>query len=122
MVQSCARLSSKSDGHFDKLEEARRMIPKKYKIFSDEDNDIIPDSIEDLDVILNRKQQRRRPVARRTDKILRGKEGVFDIEELVVLLKQERMHDIAVIKVPEELKYCQHMVVVTCSSPQMIKV
>lgn len=46
----------------------------------------------------------------------RGIEGVFDLGELVNILKQEKMKDIAVITIPEELKYADYLVIVSAMS------
>merc|ERR1712055_1049247 len=43
----------------------------------------------------------------------RGKRGVFDLEELVDILKGEKLRDIVVIRVPEERQYCDFMIVAT---------
>lgn len=45
--------------------------------------------------------------------ILGGKTGVFEIEELVYVLKKDNAKNIAVIKIPPEYKYADYMVIIT---------
>lgn len=42
---------------------------------------------------------------------LGGVHGVFDVEDLVELLRKENVDDIFVCSVPEDLKYVDHMVI-----------
>uniref|UniRef100_A0A8C1MZF7 Mitochondrial assembly of ribosomal large subunit protein 1 n=1 Tax=Cyprinus carpio TaxID=7962 RepID=A0A8C1MZF7_CYPCA len=44
--------------------------------------------------------------------------GGFDVALLVSVLKQENASDICVIRVPPELKYTDHMIIVSGSSPR----
>lgn len=106
-----------------KIAKAREYLPNRYKVFDDKDTEIIFDESINLDVILNQKQKKieRRPLDKNVTG-LRGQRGVFDIEELVILLKEENMSDIATIKVPKEMKYCEYMVLCTATSPRHIKV
>src|SRR6218665_859207 len=115
----------------EKLEKARSLIQNRYKIFKDSDSEVIHDQTIDLDLILNQKQPRTNKLeqsqefARRHGKNisdLRGKEGVFDIDEMVKFLEGERLTDIAVISVPKHLNYCQFIVVCTAKSAKHIKV
>lgn len=46
----------------------------------------------------------------------RGETGVFDIEELVDLLREDNAQDIVAIQVPPELKYVSYMVIVSSAS------
>lgn len=48
--------------------------------------------------------------------ILGGKTGVYDIEDLVELLKKENAIDLCVIKVPKEYSYVDYLCIVTGSS------
>lgn len=45
-----------------------------------------------------------------------GIRGVFDVEDLVELLRKENVDDIFVCYVPEELKYVDHLVVCSARS------
>lgn len=105
-----------------KLSRAKKLLPKRYEIFDDENTKIIFDNQFDLDVILNKKQKRIKQTKPIVDSSLRGKEGVFDIDELVVLLREENMTNIATVEVPKELKYCHYMVMCTANSERHIKV
>ena len=106
-----------------KLTEARKLLPQRYKVVDDKDTEIIFDDSVNLDVILNQKQRKvRSEVDKKNVTELRGERGVFDIEEFIILLREENMTDIATIKVPKELKYCEYMVLCTATSPRHIKV
>ena len=48
----------------------------------------------------------------------RGQTGVFDVPELVEVLREEGLEDICVLRLPEEHAYVGHMVVVTARSHQ----
>ncbi|KAK7070947.1 Mitochondrial assembly of ribosomal large subunit protein 1 [Halocaridina rubra] len=50
----------------------------------------------------------------------RGVTGVFDVEELVDLLREDNAQDIAVIRVPSDMKYVDYMVIVTSKSQRHI--
>jgi len=52
----------------------------------------------------------------------RGKRGVFDLEELVDILKGEKLRDIVVIRVPEERQYCDFMIVATGRNTRHVNV
>lgn len=109
----------------DKLSKARQLLPQRFKIFDEQNNEIVYED-EELDVILNTKQQKKRhnfaESIQERNLNLRGKEGVFDIEELVNFLAEENLKDVAVIQVPPELKYCQFMVICTAKSSRQVKV
>lgn len=51
----------------------------------------------------------------------RGVEGVFDLEELVDILKQEKLQDVAVITIPRELKYADYLVIVSAMSERHLE-
>uniref|UniRef100_A0A090XDE1 Mitochondrial assembly of ribosomal large subunit protein 1 n=1 Tax=Ixodes ricinus TaxID=34613 RepID=A0A090XDE1_IXORI len=48
----------------------------------------------------------------------RGESGVFEVEELVEVLRDEKLTDIAVIAVPEEMVYTDYLVLCTAVSPR----
>jgi len=52
----------------------------------------------------------------------RGERGVFDLEELVDILKGEKLRDIVVIRVPEERQYCDFMIVATGRNTRHVNV
>ena len=48
----------------------------------------------------------------------RGRTGVFDVEELVEVLREEGMEDLCVLRLPEDHAYVGHMVLATARSHQ----
>ncbi|KAK2713598.1 hypothetical protein QYM36_009462 [Artemia franciscana] len=46
----------------------------------------------------------------------RGEHGIFDIEELVEILRNENLIDICVVKIPKQIQYCDFMVIATVKS------
>ena len=53
--------------------------------------------------------------------VVGGTTGVFDVEEVVDLLRDENAKDICVIVVPPELKYVNYMVIVTGRSTRHLR-
>ena len=51
----------------------------------------------------------------------RGERGVFELEEIVELLNNEKIVDLAVIKIPAERKYADHMVIGTANSDRHLR-
>ncbi|XP_045125373.1 uncharacterized protein LOC123512830 [Portunus trituberculatus] len=49
-------------------------------------------------------------------KLMRGETGVFDVEELVDLLREDNGQDIVAIQIPDEMKYASYMVIVSSAS------
>lgn len=49
-------------------------------------------------------------------KLKRGETGVFDVEELVDLLREDNAQDIVVIQIPPEVMYVDYMVIVSSAS------
>ena len=49
-----------------------------------------------------------------------GQTGVFDVNELVTVLREENGRDICVIAVPKEMNYVDHLVLVTGRSTRHI--
>uniref|UniRef100_A0A224YMU6 Mitochondrial assembly of ribosomal large subunit protein 1 n=1 Tax=Rhipicephalus zambeziensis TaxID=60191 RepID=A0A224YMU6_9ACAR len=88
-------------------------------LFADEDSSIILDSAEeqmsdDVDYI---------PQNIKVDplegfNLKRGETGVFEVEELVDILREEKLSDIAVITVPKEMAYADYLVLATAISPR----
>ncbi|XP_034481442.1 mitochondrial assembly of ribosomal large subunit protein 1 [Drosophila innubila] len=90
-------------------------VQSKYKVFRDEE------ATEIFDVEEARYQERELPVEAEEDQYMglnlkRGVHGVFDVEDLVELLRKENVDDIFVCYVPEELKYVDHLVVCSARS------
>ncbi|XP_013387653.1 uncharacterized protein LOC106156776 [Lingula anatina] len=80
---------------------------------SSEDEDEL---YEDAEVEYERVYEKHSPVP-----LKRGETGVYDIEDLVVVLRSENAHDICVIKVPAECHYVDYMVIVSGSSARHIR-
>ncbi|XP_017060012.1 mitochondrial assembly of ribosomal large subunit protein 1 [Drosophila ficusphila] len=88
-------------------------VQNKYKVFRDED------ATEIFDVEEARYQEQHQfPVDSELEQdqyyglnLKRGVRGVFDVEDLVDLLRKENVDDIFVCYVPEDLKYVDHLVV-----------
>lgn len=53
--------------------------------------------------------------------ILDGKTGVFDIEDLMAVLKRDNAENIFVCTVPKELKYVDYLVVITARSQRHMR-
>ncbi len=47
---------------------------------------------------------------------------MFDVEELVDIVKRERLDQVAVIRVPAQLQYVDYLVVTTGRSPKQMVV
>ncbi len=52
---------------------------------------------------------------------LGGKKGVFDLEEILEILRDERMKDICVIKIPPEQQYARYLILATAFSGRHLK-
>ena len=59
---------------------------------------------------------------KKTFELSRGRDGVFDLNEMIELLREENLQDIVVIKVPKVLKYCDYMIICTAMSKRHLKV
>ncbi|KAG7173189.1 uncharacterized protein LOC121861089 [Homarus americanus] len=96
-------------------------ISQKYKKFDSSSSEIIYDYNEEQ---LRREEEmvRQQEEEEEEEEIVlkRGETGVFDVEELVDLLREENAKDIAVIQVPQELRYVDHMVIVSSHSQRHI--
>ncbi|CAF4018853.1 unnamed protein product [Rotaria sordida] len=53
--------------------------------------------------------------------INRGKTGVFDLDDIVQILRDERMKDICVIEIPPEQQYARYLVLATAVSARHLK-
>jgi hypothetical protein len=128
---------SKSDSNYG--QNLRKSFETKFKTFKDEDSEVILDVSEEL--ILNEDKDesheqlpqeieeefylyQEKKSKTKLDKmnLKRGITGVFDIQELVELLRDENMKDIAVIKVPKEMRYCDFLVLANAKSLRHLKV
>ncbi|XP_014471587.1 PREDICTED: uncharacterized protein LOC106742817 isoform X2 [Dinoponera quadriceps] len=98
-------------------------ISAKYKIFHDEEVDVILDVTEEqrkIDLeLLTAQEQFHDPYA--GINLKRGVTGVYDIEDLVTLLKLNKARQIFVVSVPKEYVYVDYIVVVSCMSIKHMK-
>ncbi|GFU01501.1 hypothetical protein NPIL_233071 [Nephila pilipes] len=101
-------------------------IIEKYKEFSESDSAVIP-SHEDLQsgaykndgVTYHIDQNWYRNTSQMQYK--RGVSGVYDVHELVELLRRENLANITVISIPKELHYTDFLVLATAKSPRHSK-
>lgn len=99
---------------------SKLLLEQRFEKFRDEDSQIIFD---DLDDWFNQKQKSIRKIRKpKTFELSRGRDGVFDLNEMIELLREENLQDIVVIKVPKVLKYCDYMIICTAMSKRHLKV
>jgi hypothetical protein len=53
--------------------------------------------------------------------LLGGKEGVFDLEDILQILRDERMRDICVIEIPPEQQYAHYLILATAFSARHLQ-
>ncbi len=104
-----------------------RSFSIKYSEYRDADSPVIYDVDEEL-AIMREMQEKGVELSEKTTKanvmdrklqefdLGRGETGVFDLAELVSVLRSENCSELCVIALPHELNYVDHMVVVTCKS------
>ncbi|KAH0945651.1 hypothetical protein HN011_006660 [Eciton burchellii] len=98
-------------------------INTKYKFFDDKDADVILDVNEEQERIIleDLKTQEKIHDPYVDINLNRGTTGVFDIEDLVALLKKDRARNIFVASVPEEYAYVNYIVIVCGKSRKHMK-
>jgi len=93
-----------------------------YARFKDEDAQIIYDVEEERRLLLEaqdkgeeiKRDKRKKSNTKYGDiAMTRGKEGVFDLHEIVQVLKDEKLEDLAVIRIPKERVYADYFVIGT---------
>ncbi|XP_014093368.3 uncharacterized protein [Bactrocera oleae] len=87
-------------------------VSHKYQIFQDRD----ANEIFDVEEERYRYQKEQEPKITEHDEYLglnlnHGKHGVYDVEDLVDVLRKEKAEDVFVCSVPKDLKYVDYMVV-----------
>lgn len=87
-------------------------VSRKYQIFEDKD----ANEIFDVEEERYRYQNEQEPKVAERDEYLglnlkHGKHGVYDVEDLVDVLRKENAEDVFVCSVPKDLKYVDYMVV-----------
>ncbi|XP_035743231.1 uncharacterized protein LOC118451127 isoform X1 [Vespa mandarinia] len=90
----------------------------KHKIFHDKDSKVILDVEEEQERILlgdlRIEEEKHDPYSGLN--LNRGKQGVYDIEDLISVLQKDNAKDIFVISVPKEYMYVNYIVIVTGKS------
>jgi len=81
--------------------------------------------IDDPQLAIEEWQEIGDPIAEEVDEfqgisLEHGQTGVFDIEDLVDILRAEKLQNIAVVAVPKELQYVDYMVITTGKSPRQM--
>lgn len=140
-INICCRLKSNGANSKDKDEAAIPNINSKYEVFTNDTATIILDVEEERDKILSGQldveieRSKVDPLdefstTREYNQLLfhmffvysscayvaGGVTGVFDIEDLVTLLKQDNAENVFVCTVPEHLKYVDYLCVITARS------
>jgi len=106
---------SKDDDEDDAI-KLQDSISQRFVPFRDQQR-IIQDVIDEIWNPLPQPTEEERQVYEPPPEFLeRGKTGVFDLPELVNLLKEENCEEIVVISIPREIDYADQMVIVTCKS------
>lgn len=110
----------------------------KFNVFKDDDSPVIYDVDEERERMLEKRLLLEEEGVGETDLsadaethsptlqyekygLEHGSRGVFDVEGLVDVLIGEKCQDVAVIAIPEELGYVDHMVIVTCKSKRHLR-
>ncbi|XP_065202075.1 uncharacterized protein 312 [Planococcus citri] len=92
----------------------------KYKVFADYDSPVILDIDEERQLRLEKPELFEQEEVREDEfaglNLERGINGVFDIEELVDILRKEKAKNICVVSVPPEYQYVDHMVIASGKS------
>lgn len=116
-----------------KKKKMSKALRVKHKQFEDEDSNIIFDMDNDNDLyddpssettskkpfyLYQEREKMDDSVAQKEWK--RGVKGVFDVHEIVEILKEENMKDIVVIYVPPEIEYCEYMVIASVKSSRQL--
>ncbi|XP_050388486.1 uncharacterized protein LOC126807754 [Patella vulgata] len=91
----------------------------KDEIFTEEfkvkSSEIITEEIEDVEDFTDTEDteqiERILPIS-----LNRGKEGVFDLDDFVTLLKESNVKDLCVLKIPENIQFINYMVIVSALS------
>ncbi|XP_028145715.1 uncharacterized protein K12H4.2 [Diabrotica virgifera virgifera] len=92
-------------------------MSSKYDVFSDADAEIILDVYEEKLKYSQLLEEEEQEVDRYVGLNLeRGKTGVYDIEDLVEVLKREQAQNIFVVSVPKEINYVDYICIVNGKS------
>lgn len=89
---------------------------KKYERFAEDSSNIIYDFDEEQKRLEEGLEIEEKEKSMEEISLERGVTGVFDVEELVDLLKEDNAKDVAVIRIPKQMKYVDYMVIASCKS------
>lgn len=107
------------EGERKKLQQATDL--SKYDVFKDEDSQLILDVEEEK--IFSRTARAVQPERNEFDGVSleRGVQGVFDVTELVSILKKQSAQEVVVIEMATDLGYADHMVIVSGKSTRHLR-
>jgi len=89
----------------------------------DEERDMVRRAMEEGTQIQEDKRRKPPPGAKyHTSHEGRGTRGVYEVHELVDVLRKEKVRDLVVIRIPEERQYCDYMVIGTGRNARHISV
>lgn len=117
------RLSKEANDHLEHKPSVKswaKNISQEFEMFDSKPSPIIYDYHEEQ---LRREEGIAAEIEEKEEEEIileRGETGVFDVEELVDLLKEQNAKDIAVIQVPQEIKYVSFFVIVSSHSQRHI--
>jgi len=119
------------------------VMSSKFDVYKDEDSPVIYDIDEERELKLMRQLEKEQEEEAEADDVIDiekeeenvptidpkfaqfnlkpGVNGVFDVEDLVEVLRAEKCSEVVVLAVPKELNYVDHMVIVTCKSPRHLR-
>ncbi|UYV77498.1 hypothetical protein LAZ67_15001294 [Cordylochernes scorpioides] len=117
---------SKSNDSENKDNNLNLSLQDKFKVYTDENFEVVLSHEEQEYCIAQKYSEGEEPEytiypPKKTAKHFeneRGTTGVFDLEDFVSILRQEKVLDIAVIQIPEEKDYGTYMVLGTGLSPR----
>ncbi|XP_067121679.1 uncharacterized protein [Centruroides vittatus] len=113
-----------------------KSIEEKFQQYRDDDAEIILSSEEKSLPVTSWKQsvveaeeeeefflyrEKTDKLDRYTEFFERGKTGAFDIAQVVHILREEKVYNVAVIKIPPAAKYCDYMVLGTARSKRHLQ-
>eukprot|EP00088_Acartia_fossae_P038809 TRINITY_DN4028_c0_g1_i16.p1 TRINITY_DN4028_c0_g1~~TRINITY_DN4028_c0_g1_i16.p1 ORF type:complete len:428 (-),score=101.09 TRINITY_DN4028_c0_g1_i16:578-1861(-) len=109
-------------------EKEKGNVLSGYSSFKDEDAPIIYDFDEERQLILQQQEflveEKKQKFSPKYNEIStrRGLDGVFDLQDLVKVVKDEKLKDLAVIRIPKERKYADYFVIGTGRNSRHIHV
>lgn len=95
-------------------------LQEKFIVYRDVDADEILDTTHEDPPALRPRRTHERPI-REDVNLNRGVSGVYDISELVAVLRFENAVDICAIEIPKELSYADYLVIASGRSTRHVK-